>query len=144
MAKKRIDGGWHVPSSALDADRLARQKGRVRMLNGALEGGMEDWTLPLEQWMLVRKSIHEAIDMLAEEDGTVALKDIVAFTQDRLGDHPAFPGGRLRNITTYTKVDLEARHEVIRIAGSSPQRIRAARPPGDGSDTTATGATTPR
>ena len=128
MAKRRLDGGWHVPPAAFHADDAARQRGRVRMLNGALEGGMEDWTLPLEQWQLVRQTIHDALEELADDDGTVALKDVVAFAQDRLGHHAAFPGGRLKNITTYTKVDLEARGEVVRVTGSSPQRIRSGSP----------------
>ena len=127
MARRRLDGGWHVPPDAFHADEIARARGRVRMLNGALEGGMEDWTLPLEQWLLVRQTIHEALEELADDDGTVALQDVVTFTQDRLGSHPAFPDGRLRNFTTYTKVDLEARGEVIRVPGSSPQRVRAGR-----------------
>ena len=50
MARRRVDGGWDVPQSALDTDQQDRLRGRVRMLNGALEGGMESWTLPLEQW----------------------------------------------------------------------------------------------
>lgn len=124
MARRRLDGGWDVPEDAFHADDLARQRGRVRMLNGALEGGMEDWTLPLEQWLLVRQAIHDALDQLADREGSAALKDVVAFTQERLGQHPAFPGGRLKNITTYTKVDLEARREIVRVPGSSPQRIR--------------------
>ena len=49
---------------------------------------------------------------------------LVAVTQVRFGDHPAFPGGRLRNHCTYVKVDLEARGLVERLPKSSPQRIR--------------------
>ena len=48
MARRRLDGGWDIPQSALDIDRQDRLRGRVRMLNGALEGGMESSTLPLE------------------------------------------------------------------------------------------------
>ena len=125
MARRRLDGGWHVPPAAFHADAEARQRGRVRMLNGGLEGGMEDWTMPLEQWQLVRATIREALEDLADDDGTVALQAVVAFAQERLGDHPLIPGGRLKNITTYTKVDLEARGEVVRVPGVSPQRICA-------------------
>jgi hypothetical protein len=55
VARGRLDGGWDVPQSALDTDQQDRLGGRVRMLNGALEGGMESWTLPLEQWEMSRK-----------------------------------------------------------------------------------------
>lgn len=124
MAKRRLDGGWHVPEDAFEVDRLDRQRGRVRMLNGALEGGMEDWTMDLVQYDLVRDLIHAALDDYADADGTILLKDLVAISQERLGDHPAFPGGRMKNITTYVKVDLEARQEIERIDGTSPQRLR--------------------
>jgi hypothetical protein len=52
------------------------------------------------------------------------LKDLVAVTQVRFGDHPAFPGGRLRNYCTYVEVDLEARGLVERLPKSRPRRIR--------------------
>lgn len=113
-----------MPDAAFEQDRRDRERGRVRMLNGALEGGMEDWTLPEEQYGLVRGVILEAIDDFADDDGTILLKDIVAISQERLGDHPAFPGGRMRNITTYTKVDLEARGLIERVPNTSPQRLR--------------------
>lgn len=80
MAKRRLDGGWHVPD--------------------------------------------EAFDDFADGDGTLLLKDLVAISQERLGDHPAFPGGRMKNITTYVKVDLEARREIERVEGAKPQRVR--------------------
>ncbi len=94
------------------------------MLNGSLEGGMEDWTLDLEQYELVRNLILTSIEEFADDDGTIALKAIIDIAQDRLGDHPAFPGGRLKNITTYTKVDLEARELIERVPKRSPQRLR--------------------
>lgn len=124
MARRRLDGGWHVPEAAFESDRMDRERGRVRMLNGALEGGREDWTMDLVQYDLVRDLIHEAFDDHADADGTLLLKDLVAISQERLGRHPAFPGGRMRNITTYVKVDLEARREIERINGTSPQRLR--------------------
>ena len=46
------------------------------------------------------------------------LQDLVAEAQARCAGHERFPGGRLRNFVTYTKVDLEARCEVERLAGS--------------------------
>jgi hypothetical protein len=93
VAPRRLDGGG-VPQSALDADKQDRLRGRVRMLNGALEGGMESWTLPLEQWELVGDVILEVVDDADREEG-VLLKSVVATVQARLGSHPAFPGGRL-------------------------------------------------
>lgn len=126
MARRRLDGGWQVPPSALATDEQDRLRGRVRMLNGALEGGMESWTLPLEQWELVRKVILEVVED-AEPEGGALLKTIVATAQARLGGHPAFPGGRLTNITRYVKVDLEGRGLLEVVPGSSPQRVRRGR-----------------
>ena len=126
MARRRLDGGWQVPPSALATDEQDRLRGRVRMLNGALEGGMESWTLPLEQWELVRKVILEVVED-AEPEGGALLKTIVATAQARLGGHPAFPGGRLTNITRYVKVDLEGRGLLEVVQGSSPQRVRRGR-----------------
>ena len=123
MARRRLDGGWDVPQSALDTDKQDRLRGRVRMLNGALEGGMENWTLPLEQWELVRNVILEVVDDADLERG-VLLKEVVATVQARLGEHPAFPGGRLTNFARYIKVDLEARGVLEVVPGGSPQRVR--------------------
>jgi hypothetical protein len=91
------------------------------MLNGALKGGMESWTL--EQWELVRDVILEVVDDADSEEG-VLLKAVVATVQARLGQHPAFPGGRLPNFTRYIKVDLEGRGVLEVVPGASPQRIR--------------------
>jgi hypothetical protein len=63
------------------------------------------------------------IDDEGDEDGTVLLKGVGSAAQDRYGDHELFPGGRLTNYVRYTNTDLEARCEVERIPGSSPQRI---------------------
>lgn len=128
MARRRIDGGWEVPEEALLQDELDREKGRVRMLNGALQGGMEDWTLPVEQYELVRTLILEILRDHADQDGAVPLKAVVDLVQDRLGSHPAFPGGRLKNYTTYIKVDLEARELIERVPKASPQRLRIVGP----------------
>ncbi|WP_432542555.1 DUF6958 family protein [Kineococcus sp. SYSU DK002] len=129
MARRRTDGGWEVPASAWATDEQDRSRGRVRVLNGSLEGGMEDWTLPLEQWELVRDVILDVVDD-ADPDRGALLKTVVATAQDRLGGHPAFPGGRLTNFTRYVKVDLEARRLLEVVPGSSPQRVR--RPTGRG------------
>ena len=126
MARRRLDGGWEVPESAFEVDRQDRLRGRVRMLNGALEGGMEDWTLPVDQWELVRDVILEVLDDADDEDG-VLLKSVVATVQARLEDHPAFPGRRLTNFARYVKVDLQGRGLVEVVPRSSPQRIRRAR-----------------
>jgi hypothetical protein len=93
------------------------------MLNGALEGGMESWTLPLEQWELVGDVILEVVDDADREEG-VLLKSVVATVQARLGSHPAFPGGRLTNFTRYIKVDLVSRGVLEVVPGASPQRVR--------------------
>ena len=123
MTRRRADGGWDVPRSALATDEQDRLRGRVRMLNGALDGGMESWTLPVEQWELVRDVILSAVQNADLTDG-VLLTTVVATVQARLGNHPAFPGGRLTNITRYVKVDLEGRGLLEVVRGSSPQRVR--------------------
>jgi hypothetical protein len=93
------------------------------MLNGALDGGMESWTLPLEQWKLVRDLILDVVDDADREEG-VLLKSVVATVQAQLGNHPAFPGGRLTNFTRYIKVDLVSRGVLKVVPGASPQRVR--------------------
>lgn len=113
-----------VPESAWLADELARRRGRVEVFNATRPGGLDGWTMDLEQYELVRAHL---LAELAGADGPVLLKDLVASTQAALGEHPAFPNGRLRNYCTYTKVDLEARGLVERIPGSSPQKVRLIR-----------------
>jgi hypothetical protein len=93
------------------------------MLNGALEGGMESWTLPVEQWELIREVILDVVDDADPHQGAL-LQTIVTTAQARLGDHPAFPGRRLTNVTRYVKVDLEGRRLLEVVPGSSPQRVR--------------------
>lgn len=93
------------------------------MLNGALEGGMEGWTLALEQWGLVRDVILEVVDDADPESG-VLLTSVVATVQARLGDHPAFPGGRLTNVTRHVEVDLQSRGLLDVVPGSAPRRLR--------------------
>ena len=93
------------------------------MLNGALEGGMESWTLPVEQWELIREVILDVIDDADPHEGAL-LQTIVTTAQARLGNHPAFPGRRLTNFTRYVKVDLEGRRLLEVVPGSSPQRVR--------------------
>lgn len=117
-----------IPESAWHADDLARRRGRVEIFNATRPGGLDGWTMDLQQYELVRNHILEVLATPTRADATVLLKDVVASTQTELGKHPAFPNGRLRNYCTYTKVDLEARGLIERIPGSTPQRIRLAGP----------------
>ncbi len=80
--------------------------------------------MDVAQYELVRAHILDMVDNEADDDGTILLKDVVESAQERYGDHELFPKGRLTNYVRYTKVDLEARCEIERIPGSSPQRIR--------------------
>lgn len=118
------DHSGPVPASAWEADAAARQRGRVEMFNASRPGGLDRWTMAIEQYELMRTHILTMLDEEAGEDGTVLLGDLVAVAQERFAVHPAFPRGRLRNYCTYTKVDLEARGLVDRVPGRSPQRVR--------------------
>ena len=113
-----------VPEQAWAADAAARERGRVEMFNATRPDGLDRWTMDLAQYELMRSHILDMIDDFAGEDGTILLKDVVAAAVDRYSRHPLFPGGRVRNYCTFTKVDLEARCEIERVAGSGPQRIR--------------------
>lgn len=113
-----------VPESAWAADAAARERGRVEVFNATRPGGLDGWTMDAAQYELMREHVLDAVDELAGPDGSALLRDVVTAAQERYGAHPLFPGGRLRNYCTYTKVDLEARCEVERVPGSSPQRIR--------------------
>lgn len=116
-----------VPDSAWDADARARQRGRVEIFNATRPGGLDGWTMDLTQYELMRSHILDTLEDAG--DRGVLLKDLVDLAQSRFGDHPAFPGGRLRNYCTYTKVDLEARCLVARVPGPGPQRLHGARSP---------------
>lgn len=111
-----------VPESAWAADARARERGRVEIFNATRPGGLDGWTMDLRQYELVRQHILETLED-AGPDG-MALKALVETTQARFGDNSTFPGGRLRNYCTYTKVDLEARGLVERLPGSGAQRVR--------------------
>lgn len=113
-----------VPASALRADAATRDRGRVQMLNASQPGGLDGWTLDLPRYELLRALIFDAIDELADDDGAVALPDVVARAQERFVGHPLFPGGRLRNYVQFTKVDLQARCEIERLGVERPERIR--------------------
>jgi hypothetical protein len=113
-----------VPDAAWAADAESRRtKGRVEIFNATRPGGLDGWTMDVAQYELMRAHILHMIDDESDDDGSIALKDVVASAQDRFHDHELFPGGRLTNYVRYTKVDLEARCEIERIPGSSPQRI---------------------
>ncbi len=113
-----------VPDTAWAADAEARARGRVEIFNATRPNGLDNWTMDVEQYELMRRHIFEMIDEESGPDGTIKLQEVVNAAQDRYGDHPLFPGGRLTNYVRYTKVDLEARCEVERVPKSSPQRIR--------------------
>lgn len=99
------------------------------MFNATRPGGLDGWTMDLHQYELLREHILTVLAEQHADDATVLLKDLVASTQDKFANHPAFPNGRLRNYCTYTKVDLEARGLIERIPKSSPQRIRLVNQP---------------
>lgn len=113
-----------VPESALRADAATRDRGRVQMLNASQPGGLDGWTLDLPRYELLRDVIFETIDDLGEDDGAVALPDVVARAQERFAGHPLFPGGRLRNYVRFTAIDLQARCELERVNAGRPERIR--------------------
>jgi Family of unknown function (DUF6958) len=93
------------------------------MFNASRPGGLDRWTMDVRQHELMRNHILETIDAFAD-DGTVPLKTVVTAAQERHSSHELFPKGRVRNYCTFTKVDLEARCEIERVPGASPQRIR--------------------
>jgi hypothetical protein len=121
-----------VSDRAWDAARAARDRGRVAIFNATRPDGLDGWTMDAAQYALMRDHILDMIDDHAGPDGSVALREVVDAAQDRYGAHPLFPGGRLRNYCTYTKVDLEARCEIERLPGAGPQRIRRAPGPVSG------------
>ncbi len=71
----------------------------------------------------MRERILAMTNEEADPDGTIALKRVVDTAQERYPTRALFPKGRVRNHCTFTKVDIEARCEIERIPGSSPQRI---------------------
>lgn len=95
---------------------------RVEML--AADGTPLDWTYDRAQYDLVAEQVLVAADALEDDDGTVLLKDVVAFVQAQLEAHPAFPSGRLTNATRYVAADLQGRGTLHRVGTSSPQRLR--------------------
>ena len=116
-----------MPPAAWAADEAARARGRVAIVNAVRPDGLDGgWTMDERIWRLMRAHVLETIDDLADEAGTVALATVVAL--ERCATHELFPTGRVRNSCTFTEVDLEARCEVERVPGRSPQRIMRWRP----------------
>jgi hypothetical protein len=118
MAIERDPHAGPVPEAALGADREARERGRVEILNVTRPGGMDGWTMDERQYALLRRLIPDEVGV----DG-VLLNDLVAVAQERFGGQELFPDGRLRNYVSYVEVDMEARCEVERLSRSSPQRV---------------------
>jgi len=113
-----------VPEAAWAADAYARVRGRVVVCNATRPDGLDGgWTMDERIWELLRRHVLDTIDELGEDDGTVALQTVVTSAQARYGTHELFPKGRVTNYCRFTKVDLEARCEVERVPGSTPQRI---------------------
>lgn len=121
---KRDPHSGPVPNAAWDRDADTRQRtGRVEIFNATRPGGLDGWTMDAAQYQAVHDLVLEIIDDDADPDGTVGLQHVVDTIQHRLGDGELFPKGRLTNYVRYTKTDMEARCEIERIPGSSPQRI---------------------
>lgn len=113
-----------VPDTAWAKDAETRQTtGRVEIFNATRPGGLDGWTMDAGQYQAVHDLILDIIDDDADEDGTVRLQYVVDTIQSMLGEHELFPKGRLTNYVRYTKTDMEARCEIERIPGSTPQRI---------------------
>ena len=112
-----------VPDEAWEADAEVRKRGRVLMFNAIKDGGVENWTMDEAQYELMRGHILEMIDGASDDDGSILLKDVVRVAQERYSTHALFPKGRVTNYVRFTKVDMEARCEIERLPGKSPQRI---------------------
>jgi hypothetical protein len=119
-----------VSPAAWAADEAARRHGRVAIFNATRPDGLDGgWTMDEQIYQLMRTHILSMIDEGADSDGTIALTHVVEEAQRRYSAHPLFPKGRVRNYCTFTKVDLEARCEIERVIGASPQRIQRWREP---------------
>jgi hypothetical protein len=113
-----------VPDSAWERDvETRRTTGRVEIFNATRPDGLDGWTMDADQYRAVHDLILDIIDDDADTDGTIRLQHVVDAIQQRLGNSELFPKGRLTNYVRYTKTDMEARCEIERIPGSSPQRI---------------------
>ncbi len=97
---------------------------RALVLNANKPGYSESFTIAADQYTLLRSAILDGIEVLADENREASLQAVIAFVSERLHGHPSFPGGRFTNYVRYVKVDLEARGEVARVPGRSPQHVR--------------------
>ena len=123
-APRRDPHSGPVSDEAWVRDADTRQRTcRVEIFNATRPGGLDGWTMDAKQYQVVHDLILEIIDDDAGPDGTVRLQHVVETIQHRLADSALFPKGRLTNYVRYTKTDMEARCEIERIPGSSPQRI---------------------
>jgi hypothetical protein len=113
-----------VSDAAWAVDAEARTRGRVAIFNATRPNGLDGWTMDARQYELMRTHILAMIDEKGDRDEGILVKDVVEAAQFIYSTHELFPKGRVRNYCTFTKVDLEARCEIERIAGKSPQRIR--------------------
>ncbi|MCR9163693.1 MAG: DUF6958 family protein [Nannocystaceae bacterium] len=114
----------HLPDDVRERVAAAWSEGRALILNANKPNYSEAFTIEAAQYAAVRACILDAVDSMANDDGEVLLKDVVAAVQAQLGADPLFPNGRMTNYTRYTKTDLEARGELVRVPRRSPQRIR--------------------
>lgn len=113
-----------VPPEALARAAARRAEGRALLLNANKPGYSERFTIEAEQYDLVVDALMAGAAALMDDDGEVLLKELVAHVQATLEAHPRFPSGRLTNFARYVKVDLEARGQLLRVSGRSPQRLR--------------------
>ena len=113
-----------VPTGAWAADEEARRRGRVAMFNVGRGGGLDGWTMDLDQYQLLRAHVLEVLDDTLDKDGAVLLKDLVATAEARFSGHPSFPDGLRPNYVISVKVDLHARGVLERLPGTGPQRVR--------------------
>ncbi len=125
MTSPRDPHSGPVPAAAWAADAESRRTtGRVEIFNAVKADGLDGWTMDERQWALMREHVLGTIDEYAGSDGSVPLQLVVDVAKERYSAHELFPKGRVTNDVRFTKVDLEARCEVERVPGSSPQRIR--------------------
>jgi hypothetical protein len=82
--------------------------------------------MDVQQYDTMRTHILGMLDQQADPGSSIALRRVVEAAQERYASHPLIPKGRVRNYCPVTKVHLEARCDIERIPGSSPQRITRA------------------
>ena len=118
-----------VPESAWHADGIARRRGRVEMFNATRPGGLDGWTMDLDQYELLRAHILDMIDDHADADGSAPSATSSPPRRTATGPTRCSPAAA-RNYRTYTKVDLEARDEIERAPAPSLSASAASPEPG--------------